>query len=191
MKINIDPKRACLGVSTVAVALTMVGVTAFLSEGTTTAEAAPPGESTACAPTGGPSSRTTDRGGRTHSIISTPDAPAAIGPYSQAVKAGNTLYVSGTLPINPQTNVLLGDGSIEEQTTQVLSNLDAILKAAGMTKCDVVSTTVYLADLADFDRFNTTYAGYFGTTGAPARATVQVGRIPRDAKVEIGLIAVR
>ena len=121
--------------------------------------------------------------------ISTPDAPAAIGPYSQAIKAGNTLYLSGQIALDPKTGQMSG-ATIEEQTKRVLDNLSAVLTANGMTPANVVSTTVYLRDLNDFTAMNKVYGTYFTGT-APARATIQAGRIPRDALVEISAIAVR
>ncbi|GLW96630.1 RidA family protein [Microtetraspora sp. NBRC 16547] len=126
-----------------------------------------------------------------HKAVSTPDAPAAIGPYSQGISTGQLLFVSGQLPIDPRTGTLPAEASIEDQTRQVLRNVEAVLKADRMTLANVVSTTVYLADLDDFARFNTAYAEFFGTDSPPARATVEVARVPRDAKVEISAIAVR
>ena len=123
------------------------------------------------------------------SAVSTPDAPAAIGPYSQAIKAGNTLYLSGQIALDPKTGQMAG-ATIEEQTKRVLDNLSAVLAANGMTPANVVSTTVYLRDLNDFGAMNKVYGTYFTGT-APARATIQAGRIPRDALVEISAIAVR
>ena len=125
-----------------------------------------------------------------HRVVTTPDAPAAIGPYSQAIAAGQTLYVSGQLPLDPRTGAMDG-ADITTQTRRSLTNIDAILEANNMTRSNVVSTTVFLADLDDFAAFNAAYAEYFGTTAAPARATVQAARIPRDARVEIAAIAVR
>lgn len=123
--------------------------------------------------------------------ISSADAPAAIGPYSQGISAGNLTFVSGQLPIDPKTGALSADAPVEEQTRQVLRNVEAVLKADGMTLNHVVSTTVYVADLDDFARFNSAYAEFFGSAAPPARATVEVARLPRDAKVEISAIAVR
>jgi 2-iminobutanoate/2-iminopropanoate deaminase len=119
--------------------------------------------------------------------ISTPEAPAAIGPYSQAVKAGNLLFVSGQIPLDPTTGALV-EGSIEPQTRQVFRNIEAILKAAGATFDHVVSVSVFLADMNDFARMNAIYAEYFSTP-APARATVQVARLPKDCLVEIQVTA--
>jgi 2-iminobutanoate/2-iminopropanoate deaminase len=121
-------------------------------------------------------------------VISTPKAPAAIGPYSQAILAGNTLYLAGQIAIDPATNQVK-PGTIEEETKLVLDNLKAVVEAAGMTMANIVSTTVFMADL-NFPRMNAVYATYF-PTNPPARATVQVARLPRDVKIEIAAIAVR
>lgn len=122
--------------------------------------------------------------------ISTPNAPEAIGPYSQAIRAGNTLYLAGQIPIDPKTKQLMKDASIEDQTKLVLDNLKAVLEADGMTMANVVSTTVYLKDLNEFAKMNQVYGTYF-PSAPPARATVEVARLPRDVKVEIGAIAVK
>jgi 2-iminobutanoate/2-iminopropanoate deaminase len=122
-------------------------------------------------------------------VISTPQAPEAIGPYSQAVAAGDLLFLSGQLPIDPETGDLKADASIEEQTALVISNLRAVLEAAGMTLDHVVSTQVFMQDLNEFSRMNAVYAKHF--TGNPARATVEVARLPLDVKIEIAAIAVR
>lgn len=122
--------------------------------------------------------------------VSSPDAPKAIGPYSQAVRAGNVLYLAGQIPIHPKTGELLKDAPIEAQTRLVLDNLKAVLAADGMTMANVVSTTVYMKDLNDFAKMNEVYGTYF-TGVTPARATVQVARLPRDVAVEIGAIAVK
>jgi 2-iminobutanoate/2-iminopropanoate deaminase len=122
-------------------------------------------------------------------VVSTPNAPAAIGPYSQAIMAGNTLYLAGQIAIDPATNQVKS-GTIEEETKLVLDNLKAVLEAAGMTMANIVSTTVFMADLNEFPRMNAVYATYF-PQNPPARATVQVARLPRDVKVEIAAIAVR
>jgi 2-iminobutanoate/2-iminopropanoate deaminase len=126
-----------------------------------------------------------------HRAISTPDAPEAIGPYSQGISAGNLTFVSGQLPIDPKSGAIPAGSSIEEQTRLVLRNVEAVLKADGMSMENVVSTTVYVADLDDFARFNAAYAEFFGSSAPPARATVEVARVPRDAKVEVAAIAVR
>ena len=119
--------------------------------------------------------------------ISTPAAPAAIGPYSQAIRAGDFLFVSGQIPLDPASGSLVGNG-IVEQTHRVLQNLDAILQAAGSSFAAVVKTTVYLADMSEFATMNEIYATYFPAP-APARATVQAARLPRDVRVEIDVIA--
>ncbi|MDX3907952.1 MAG: RidA family protein [Pigmentiphaga sp.] len=123
------------------------------------------------------------------SVIATKNAPEAIGPYSQAIKVGNTVYLSGQIPIDPKTGKLMNEASIEEQTTLVLENLKAVLAADGLTMANIVSTTVYMKDLDDFAKMNTVYATYF-KDNPPARATVQVARLPRDVSIEIGAIAV-
>ena len=120
--------------------------------------------------------------------ITTPDAPAAIGPYSQAIKAGNQLFLSGQIPLDPKTGALI-DGGIEPQTHQVFRNIAAILKAAGASFEHVVSVGVFLADMNDFGKMNAIYAEYFSAP-APARATVQVARLPKDCLVEIQVTAV-
>lgn len=120
--------------------------------------------------------------------ISAPDAPAAIGPYSPAIKAGNLLFVSGQVPMNAATGTLV-DGDITAQTEQVMRNLGALLKAAGAGFGQVVKTTVFLSDMADYAAMNAVYGRYMADP-PPARATVQVARLPRDVKVEIDLIAV-
>lgn len=127
---------------------------------------------------------------RQHRVVTSPDAPAAIGPYSQAIAAGNQLYLSGQLPIDPATGQIPAGSRIEDQTRQVLRNLAAVLDANEMTLSNIVSTTVYLSDLDDFAAFNAAYAEFF-PQAPPARATVEVARVPRDAKVEIAAIAVR
>jgi 2-iminobutanoate/2-iminopropanoate deaminase len=119
--------------------------------------------------------------------VSTSSAPAAIGPYSQAVRAGSLLFVSGQIPIDPSTGTLVS-GDIAAQTNRVLQNITEILKAAGASLEHVVRTTVYLADMNDFAAMNEVYAGYFSSP-APARSTVQAARLPKDARVEIDVIA--
>ncbi len=119
--------------------------------------------------------------------VSTTAAPQAIGPYSQAIRAGQWLFVSGQVPLDPSTGNLV-EGSIEAQTRQVLQNLEAILQAAGASMDDVVRTTVFLADLAEFQAMNEVYGRYFKSP-PPARATVQVSRLPKDARIEIDVIA--
>ena len=122
-------------------------------------------------------------------VIATPAAPAAIGPYSQAVQAGNMVFVSGQLPFVPETGALL-EGTVGEMTAQSLKNIQAILEAAGYTMADVVKTTIFLKDLNDFAEVNAAYAPFF-PENPPARACVQVAKLPRDACVEIEAIAVK
>jgi 2-iminobutanoate/2-iminopropanoate deaminase len=120
--------------------------------------------------------------------VSTPSAPKAIGPYSQAIRAGSLLFVSGQVPIDPATGQII-NGDIGAQTHRVFQNIGEILKAGGASFDHVVRTTVFLADMDDFGAMNEAYATYF-TAPAPARATVQVSRLPKDARVEIDVIAV-
>lgn len=119
--------------------------------------------------------------------IRTEAAPAAIGPYSQAICVDKLIFVSGQIPLDPLTGQLVA-GDVAEQTRQVLNNIQAILLAAGSSMSGVVKTTVFLADLGDFGRMNEVYATYFPAE-PPARATVQVARLPRDVRVEIEAIA--
>jgi 2-iminobutanoate/2-iminopropanoate deaminase len=120
-------------------------------------------------------------------IISTKDAPQAIGPYSQAVKAGGFVFASGQIPLDPETGEFVA-GGVAEQTEQVLKNLSAVLEAAGTKLASVVKTTVFLADMNDFAAMNEVYARFFAEN-PPARATVEAARLPRDARVEIEAIA--
>ena len=119
--------------------------------------------------------------------ITSPDAPKAIGPYSQAVRAGQLLFISGQIPLDPATGQLVG-GDIAAQTRRVMDNLGAILKAANLSFANVVRTTIFLADMNDFAAVNEVYGGYVGQP-APARATVQVAQLPKGARVEIDAIA--
>ena len=121
-------------------------------------------------------------------VIVTPNAPAAIGPYSQGIAAGQTVYVSGQLPIDPATG-LIPEG-IAAQTAQSLKNIQAILAQQEMTLANVVKTTVFLADINDFAEMNNVYAKYF-EGDCPARSAVQVGKLPKDAPLEIECIAVK
>ena len=120
--------------------------------------------------------------------IASEQAPRAIGPYSQAIKAGSLLFVSGQIPLDPATGAMV-EGGIDAQTHRVFANLKAILEAAGASFDNVVRTTVYLADMNDFGTVNEIYGTYFSSP-APARATVQAARLPRDSRVEIDVIAV-
>jgi 2-iminobutanoate/2-iminopropanoate deaminase len=119
--------------------------------------------------------------------ISSPDAPKAIGPYSPAIRAGQLLFVSGQIPLDPATGQMIG-GDITAQTRRVLDNVGALLASGGLTFADVVRTTIFLADMNDFTAVNEVYGTYFSAP-APARATVQVARLPKDARVEIDVIA--
>ena len=119
--------------------------------------------------------------------VSADGAPKAIGPYSQAIRAGSLLFLSGQIPIDPATGQMV-DGDIAQQTHRVFKNLSAILQEAGASFDNVVRTTVYLADMNDVAAMNEVYGTYFSSP-APARATVQAARLPRDARVEIDLIA--
>lgn len=121
-------------------------------------------------------------------IINTTNAPAAVGPYSQAIEAGNTLYISGQLPINPATGA--APETIEEQTAQCLKNVEAILKEAGYGKENVVKSTVLLDDMNNFAAMNGVYASFY-TDGYPARVAYQVAKLPLGVKVEIETIAVK
>ncbi|MEX1307873.1 MAG: RidA family protein [Eubacteriales bacterium] len=122
-------------------------------------------------------------------VIATEQAPAAIGPYSQGVTAGNMVFVSGQIPIDPATGELAGQ-DIEAQTHQSLKNVSAVLKAAGLTLDNVVKTTVFLKDMDSFSVMNTVYASYFSAP-FPARAAVEVARLPKNVLVEIEAIAIK
>ena len=120
-------------------------------------------------------------------IISTSNAPAAIGPYSQAVKAGNLLFISGQIPLDPATGTVV-EGDVTVQATRVLENVKAILTEAGATFDNVVKTTVFLKDMNDFAAMNAVYGQYYAEN-CPARSAVEVGRLPKDVLVEIETIA--
>ena len=122
------------------------------------------------------------------SVVFSADAPAAIGPYSQAVKAGNVLYLSGQIGMNPATGELVSDDD-REQTARALQNMKAVLAAAGATAENVVKTTVFLTDMADFQAVNSVYAETF-SSDAPARSCVAVAALPKGAKVEVEAVAV-
>jgi 2-iminobutanoate/2-iminopropanoate deaminase len=119
--------------------------------------------------------------------VSTSSAPRALGPYSQAIRAGQFLFVSGQVPLDPSTGELVA-GSIADQTRRALENIGEILKAAGSSFQQVVRTTVYLADLADFPAMNETYATFFAAP-QPARSTIQAAKLPKDSRIEIDAIA--
>jgi 2-iminobutanoate/2-iminopropanoate deaminase len=122
-------------------------------------------------------------------VISTSSAPSAIGPYSQGVRAGNLLFLSGQIPLDPSTGKLIDDKSIGAQTRRALENLRAVLAAAGASMENVVRTTVFLKDMNEFAEMNAAYAEFFKAV-PPSRSTVEVSRLPRDASVEIDCIAV-
>jgi 2-iminobutanoate/2-iminopropanoate deaminase len=124
-----------------------------------------------------------------HSIIQTDQAPAPVGPYNQAVKAGAMIFLSGQIALDPSGN-LIGAGDVGQQAEQVMKNLAAVLNAAGVGWSQVVKTTVFLADMDDFAAVNQIYAQYFDEAIAPARACVEVSRLPKDVLVEIDCIAV-
>jgi len=124
-----------------------------------------------------------------NTVIQTSNAPAAVGPYSQGIKAGNTIYVSGQLAINPTTGELYKGGDIKEETRICLMNLEAILKQAGASLKDVVKCTVFIKDMNQFGLINEMYSEVFGET-KPARVCVEVARLPKDGNVEIDAIAV-
>lgn len=123
-----------------------------------------------------------------HEVIHTNDAPATLGPYSQAIKAGNLLFVSGQVPLVPETMEVV-EGDVQAQTAQSLKNLKAILAESGADFSNVVKTTVFIKDMNEFGAINEVYAEYFGEN-KPARACVEVARLPKDVKVEIEVIAV-
>ncbi|MEM8805049.1 MAG: RidA family protein [Cyanobacteria bacterium P01_G01_bin.38] len=124
-------------------------------------------------------------------IIKTDQAPAPVGPYNQAIAAsGQMVFVAGQIPLDPVTGAIVGDGDIAAQTEQSLQNLTAILTQAGATLADVVKTSVFLKDMNDFAAMNAVYAEHFGDEKAPARACVEVARLPKDVLVEIECIAV-
>lgn len=126
-----------------------------------------------------------------HQIIRTADAPAPVGPYNQAIAAtGRMIFVAGQIPLDPVTGAIVGGEDVTQQTEQVIANLKAILTAAGADFSDVVKTTVFLVDMNDFAAMNAVYAQYFAEATAPARACVQVSRLPKDVRVEIECIAV-
>jgi 2-iminobutanoate/2-iminopropanoate deaminase len=120
--------------------------------------------------------------------VSSPDAPAAIGPYAPAVRAGQLLFVSGQIAIDPATGTLAGGGDVKAETERVMRNIGALLKAGGLDFSAVVRTTVFLADMNDFAAMNEVYATFF-KTNPPARSTIQAARLPKDCIVEIDAVA--
>ncbi|WP_346883845.1 RidA family protein [uncultured Algibacter sp.] len=123
-------------------------------------------------------------------IITTKNAPAPIGPYSQAVLTGNMLYISGQIAFNPETNALILD-DIKTETNQVMQNLKAVLEAAGMTFNHVIKSSIFISNMDNFNQINEVYGSYFDDSNAPARETVEVARLPKDVNVEISVIASR
>ncbi|WP_347926207.1 RidA family protein [Pontimicrobium sp. SW4] len=123
-------------------------------------------------------------------IITTSKAPAPIGPYNQAVLSGNTLFTSGQIAFNPETNELVLD-NITDETKQVMENMKEVLAAAGMTFENVVKTSIFISDMNDFGAINAVYGSYFNEATAPARETVQVACLPKNVNVEISMIAVK
>jgi 2-iminobutanoate/2-iminopropanoate deaminase len=123
-------------------------------------------------------------------VVSTPDAPAAIGPYSQAIAVGAAVFVSGQIGLDPRTGALV-QGTVADEAHRAMRNVGAILEAAGCSFGDVVQAQVFLADLGDYAAVNEAYGSYFAGGAPPARAAVQVARLPKDARVEIMVVAVR
>lgn len=121
-------------------------------------------------------------------IIHTSDAPKPIGPYSQAVRINNLVFTSGQIAINPKSGLLI-EGTIQEETHQVMRNMQAVLNAAGLDFKQVLKSTIFVTDMDDFAAINEVYASYFDSDTAPARETVQVARLPKDVRVEISMIA--
>ena len=123
-------------------------------------------------------------------VIRTDLAPAPVGPYNQAIAASGLVFVAGQIPLDPSSGAIVGGTDVAQQTQQVIANIKAVLEASGSKLQDVVKTTVFLVDLNDFAAMNTVYARYFEEAIAPARACVQVSRLPKDVLVEIDCIAV-
>ncbi|TVQ43130.1 MAG: RidA family protein [Gloeocapsa sp. DLM2.Bin57] len=124
-------------------------------------------------------------------VINTKDAPAPVGPYNQAIKTqAGLVFLAGQIPLDPSTGIIVGENDITKQTKQVMSNIEAILIAAGAKWSDVVKTTVFLSDLTNFTAMNQVYSEYFPSDTAPARACVEVSRLPKDVLVEIECVAV-
>ncbi len=123
-------------------------------------------------------------------VITTKNAPSPIGPYNQAILTGNTLYTSGQIAINPETNILVLD-DIKTETKQVMQNLKAVLEAASMTFEHVIKSSIFISNMDDFRIINEVYGSYFDDENAPARETVQVARLPKNVNVEISVIAIK
>ncbi|QDA60050.1 RidA family protein [Hymenobacter jejuensis] len=126
-----------------------------------------------------------------HTIVYSADAPAPIGPYSQAIQAGDTVYVSGQIALDATSGQLVGDGDVTAETHQVMRNLQAVLQAASLTLREVVKCSIFVKDLGNFGIINEIYGSYFDADYAPARETVEVSRLPKDVQVEISCIAVK
>ena len=126
-----------------------------------------------------------------HAVVTSAAAPAPVGPYSQAIQAGATVYVSGQIALDAATGQLVGNGDVKAETQQVMKNLVAVLAAAGLAPRDVVKCSIFVKDLGSFGVVNETYGSYFDAHAAPARETVQVSALPKAAQVEISCIAVR
>lgn len=122
-------------------------------------------------------------------VLASPDAPKAIGPYSQAIRSGDLVFLSGQIPLDPHSGEMVGGQDVGAQTERVMKNLEAVLAAASLTFANVVKTTIYLTDLGDFAAVNEVYGKRFEGIAPPARATVQVAALPRGSKVEIDAIA--
>ncbi|MBT2556877.1 RidA family protein [Hymenobacter sp. ISL-91] len=125
-----------------------------------------------------------------HTVVFSPQAPAPIGPYSQAIRAGNTVYVSGQIALDPATSQLVGDGDVAAETHQVMRNLQAVLAAAGLSMRHIVKCSIFVKDLGNFGLINDIYGSYFDADYAPARETVEVSRLPKDVQVEVSCVAV-
>jgi len=125
-----------------------------------------------------------------HTVVFSPQAPAPIGPYSQAIRAGGTVYVSGQIALDPATGQLVGDGDVAAETHQVMRNLQAVLMAAGLSMRHIVKCSIFVQDLGNFGLINDIYGSYFDADYAPARETVEVSRLPKDVQVEISCVAV-
>lgn len=126
-----------------------------------------------------------------HTVVYSNQAPAPIGPYSQAVQAGDTVYVSGQIALDTVTGQVVGDGDVAQETHQVMRNMEAVLAGAGLTLRHVVKCSIFVKDLGNFGLINEIYGSYFGADYAPARETVEVSRLPKDVQVEISCIAVQ
>ncbi len=126
-----------------------------------------------------------------HTVVYSDQAPAPIGPYSQAIKAGNTVYVSGQIALDSATGQLVGTGDVAAETHQVMRNLQAVLQATGLSLRDVVKCSIFVKDLGNFGVINDIYGNYFPADYAPARETVEVSRLPKDVQVEISCVAVK